>query len=542
MTCSPARKRVLVIPAAGAGVRFKELGKNYPKCVLPVRGKPIIVHALELMASSFEVVVVAYGGEEHGEAIRSALEPHSFGSPVVLARVDAAKPSPAVSLGAAMLAAQARLGEDIDVTVVLSDLLPASADVAAHVVGMLPDRWGVVAKSPGDYKRWCMVSSDEAGLTFFDKLSTPPPSQHAACGVYRYSAPELFIECLAKLSSTAEGELQFSVVAREYQQSLPLSVELFRDEDFLDYGTLEDYLARRGVPRCRGFNEIVDAGSSVIKRSAQVDKIRAEVAWMRGAPPAMQVFLPRVESAWFSESRAEYRMEKILLSNLRDVALYLDRGYDTWVEIFERIAGFLSLCQASGPERDNDFFWGEVFTRTRVRALRSGATAEQLDWVDGSFRRAIAEARVIDSRASYLHGDLHFANIFFCFFYRNIKVVDPRGDKSGGRLYDIAKLCHSVFGRYDYIDEDLYRRGADGRPFFYDRRHDQIERAFVDTIFGRLNVVEQRVVLTLTASLFLSMLPLHSDRPDHCELFRLEFERLASLVETGTSTSPLVVA
>jgi len=24
-----------VIPAAGRGVRFNELGKNYPKCVLP---------------------------------------------------------------------------------------------------------------------------------------------------------------------------------------------------------------------------------------------------------------------------------------------------------------------------------------------------------------------------------------------------------------------------------------------------------------------------------------------------------------------------
>src|SRR5215218_4825251 len=39
-----------VILAAGKGSRMTQLATNLPKCVLPILGKPILYHQLELMA------------------------------------------------------------------------------------------------------------------------------------------------------------------------------------------------------------------------------------------------------------------------------------------------------------------------------------------------------------------------------------------------------------------------------------------------------------------------------------------------------------
>ena len=46
-----------VIPAAGRGVRFNELGKNYPKRVLPYKEKPIIAHNISLAFVPVDLMV-----------------------------------------------------------------------------------------------------------------------------------------------------------------------------------------------------------------------------------------------------------------------------------------------------------------------------------------------------------------------------------------------------------------------------------------------------------------------------------------------------
>ena len=48
-----------VIPAAGKGTRFHELGKQYPKCILPYEEMPIIVHNIKRLieAGCTEIVI-----------------------------------------------------------------------------------------------------------------------------------------------------------------------------------------------------------------------------------------------------------------------------------------------------------------------------------------------------------------------------------------------------------------------------------------------------------------------------------------------------
>ncbi|EER46663.1 hypothetical protein AM305_11535, partial [Actinobacillus minor NM305] len=61
------------------------------------------------------------------------------------------------------------------------------------------------------------------------------------------------------------------------------------------------------------------------------------------------------------------------------------------------------------------------------------------------------------------HGDLCFSNIMYDSRSHGIKVIDPRGltvnqelTIYGNQTYDLAKLCHSFIGLYDFIIADSF--------------------------------------------------------------------------------------
>ena len=148
------------------------------------------------------------------------------------------------------------------------------------------------------------------------------------------------------------------------------------------------------------------------------------------------------------------------------------------------------------------------------------------DWT--FIREASANAK---ERLYYYHGDLHFANMFYCFNYDELKLIDPRGEQRGSIMYDMAKLAHSVFGRYDYIDANLYSIDKDGNPIYYDSGHEEIERAFKDVLMVRIGPRGLKMLYLLVAYLFFSMIPLHSDNAEHQRLFKLEGYRMLELAD-----------
>ena len=45
-------KKIAIIPAAGSSSRFRELGKQYAKTVLPYEGRPIIAHIIDRISEA----------------------------------------------------------------------------------------------------------------------------------------------------------------------------------------------------------------------------------------------------------------------------------------------------------------------------------------------------------------------------------------------------------------------------------------------------------------------------------------------------------
>ena len=124
-----------------------------------------------------------------------------------------------------------------------------------------------------------------------------------------------------------------------------------------------------------------------------------------------------------------------------------------------------------------------------------------------------------------MHGDFCFSNIFYDFRADTIRVVDPRGYVADGHptifgdiRYDIAKLYHSVIGGYDsnHLWHLLIRESNINRPANQlSRTAHLMERQadFRQRTFGGLEVSDSAAE-PISILLFLSMLPLHADRPD----------------------------
>ena len=84
-----------------------------------------------------------------------------------------------------------------------------------------------------------------------------------------------------------------------------------------------------------------------------------------------------------------------------------------------------------------------------------------LDEICDKLKLVIPEMLFDVDTFNIIHGDLCFANIMVDSNLSFIKVIDPRGkfgsyDIYGDFGYELAKLFHSVDGKYDFIIKDLF--------------------------------------------------------------------------------------
>lgn len=145
--------------------------------------------------------------------------------------------------------------------------------------------------------------------------------------------------------------------------------------------------------------------------------------------------------------------------------------------------------------------------------------------------------------STIMHGDFHFGNILYNSRNSRISVIDPRGyvsdkdlDIYGDIRYDIAKYSHSINGLYDLIIAGRYSLTQDHNYSFFIEFEKSQHRDWLQKIFSELiiaNIAANSLeIQAITISLFLSMLPLHADRPDRQAAFIANALRLFSNLES----------
>lgn len=506
-----------VIPAAGRGVRFNELGKHYPKCVLPYKEIPIIVHNIKLAleAGAREVcIVVGHQADKIREIVRMYFPNDDRIHFADYMEVDG-KGGPGVSI----YCGTARASNE-PILVLLSDIVINSTIPT-------PDVSWISTQRVADWERWCMAETNGNRIVaFHDKPKDQPPTNQAVSGIYYFTNGNLFEDCLSKaIEDATEGEVQISYAMNHYMQNEPLET---MGIVITDFGTLEEYLQNRGISNSRDFNDVYPIKHSLIikKSEKNPEKIHAEVNWYENLPTHIKMLTPRIFDRDLYDDVPSYTMERIDSPTLRELYLYLESDPVFWKDVynklFDLVEDFSSYTKPGTPK-----FFGNLDKKNRQRVeLLDFDTADAEYFCDVFTGLDLgSEFDVFDD--SIFHGDLCFSNIFYHPGSKQMKLIDPRGDAYGNVLYDLAKITHSAYYPYDYIDAELYLN-KNGETIFFDAGKQKAREAYKELFIERFDEDIWNKTLFLTASLFLTMIPLHNHNKINQRLFYEIFRKAAT--------------
>ncbi|MGM8898068.1 MULTISPECIES: hypothetical protein [unclassified Psychrobacter] len=365
------------------------------------------------------------------------------------------------------------------------------------------------------------------------------------CGFFSFSN----VSKLIRLLAINRGDFTKSV--HEYHDLYELTEVVF--DKWYDCGHINSFFKTRGeMTTERAFNEIRMIENVIYKSGSFSSKIEAEAYWFESLPAELKRFTPHLIDSGTSEEGFSYALEYLPNLPLNELFVHGKLHHNQWVNIINKIAAFIS--SSSQVEIDpkllgsiNKSFTNLVVDKTCQRIMKY-SSSNNID-LDKSFvvnnqespslnsiiSRCIDKILALPTQSSVLHGDLCFSNILYDSRINDIKLIDPRGMDFHGNFtiygdqrYDIAKLTHSVIGLYDHIIANRYKLEVIedyqyNLSFELSSEIEEFQHFFLTKSF---NGIEVKSIMPLTVLLFLSMLPLHSDREDRQQALLINAIRL----------------
>ena len=405
---------------------------------------------------------------------------------------------------------------------------------------------------------WTFFESDQGEISGIrDKQSGGQVNirQNLFVGVFRFSDEGDLKSCFEKVFKERDpGMSSFYQALILYSRMHPM-VPVYT-ENWFDIGHVDKYYNSKLEVKAREFNHItIDKNRGILSKcSDDKDKLIGEILWYLKLPADIEYVRPRIFSYSTSYHEPYVSMEYYAYHTVHELFLYGDLGYPQWREIFERIRFIYrdfqrySVCDSGIPKALEEVYLEK--TKKRLSALRqdtgfqaffqmpmkiNGVMYLPLDEICRRLSKEVP-CRLYDVEVFHIiHGDLCFANIMVDANFSFIKVIDPRGkfgryDIYGDQRYELAKLFHSVDGKYDFIIKDLFDLEAVPEQAVVDYRILDRKRGFdLYEIFQ--NVFEEEIgadkgkIELIEALLFLSMIPLHQ------ESLRHQYAMLATGVE-----------
>jgi hypothetical protein len=402
------------------------------------------------------------------------------------------------------------------------------------------DRSDVIVGGPraNDYA-WAEMRVGEGGRVLALETSAAGDEGHEgwpiAAGYFSFASASELLRALSR------GRGDFIAGLNHYLEAQP--VTLAETAGWLDFGHLQTFFqSRLAVTTARAFNTVRIDGLTAHKSSADSAKIRAEAYWLRAAPAPVQLYAARLLASGEADERLFYETEYEYLPVLSELFVHGLVGRQAWLRILASCADFLTACAAhrgpgSGDEALAALCVDKTVQRLERHARETGFPIDRPLRFDGAPTPSllqIAERLVpmLDLQSGrtecVMHGDLCFSNLLYDSRVRRIRTIDPRGmisDKPslyGDLRYDLAKLAHSIWGLYDQLIAGRYAVTEHDHDFTLSFEpipaqpwlEAGLAQMTIDGV-GGLSIP----VRAATTSLFLSMLPLHADRPDRQRAF-----------------------
>jgi hypothetical protein len=385
----------------------------------------------------------------------------------------------------------------------------------------------------GDYS-WAEVEVRDGRVSALTVIPAGEEGQArpVAAGYFAFSSSLDLIRAMTR----ARGDFVGGINA--YLADHPVALTPARE--WLDFGHLQTFFrSRLAATMARSFNTLRMDGLTARKSSVDEAKMQAEARWLRNAPSDLQIFCGRMIETGIADGRAFYLTEYEYLPVLSELFALGQIGATPWLRIMASCETFLRLCAAhkgdggygSGDAALRSLAVDKTFERLETLARMGFEIDRPLTFAGRACPSLVGIAEILaggidlDSGRveSVMHGDFCFSNILYSARVRRIKVIDPRGYVDAGASlygdprYDLAKLSHSIVGRYDQIIAGRFHATRIGRDFAIEFEtlpaqgwlEDALADLAIDGIGGA--APEVRAVMI---GLFLSAPALHADRPD----------------------------
>lgn len=508
----------------GGDINFSDLPiiTNRSNAMIPVNGRPVIGWILEdLLAKKVNEVILVlrfdnfklFNYVEWAFAKRMTLH-YAF-------------VQSGGSILHSLLAGLAWVRPDCGVHVILGDTLLQDA---------YPEKPDFVFA--GTYENpedWCLVRTDKHGhaLEYFDKMEIRDDSLRALAGVYSLS--DTFLLRNLVMDKIRRGSKEISHVLEEYGRVRAITV--VEATAWYDFGHINYFnLAKRKLLQSRYFNSLTidPIRGTITKRSENKEKLLDELAWYSGLPAHLKLLSPRIVQDGVEDSSA-ITQEYYGYPNLAELYVFGDIGLSVWMNALKKLMEIHFLlreekgridpddiiemyCQKTKlrlKELQHQDFWKEISDRDVL--VINGVSYMNFSSLEKKVENLVKQ---MSSRfeGCIIHGDYCFSNILYDLNSQLVRLIDPRGSFGrkkmyGDPRYDVAKLRHSVSGRYDFILADLFWVTEESKQFtlelFKPENYDSVCRFFDGLIVGY--GYDKKEIMCIEGLLFVSMVPLHQD-------------------------------
>jgi NDP-sugar pyrophosphorylase family protein len=542
------KKTIALVPCAGRGSRMMALTDDMPKAMLPLHNRPLISwHLDKLLEEGINEVclVVGYKKEKLIEYVD-----RFYGDKMTIhyaEQTQLAGLAQAVQLGISEIARNVDIF-DRNLLIILGDTI-VKDDLSAMID---EDKDFIGYYNVDDYKRWCLIKTDNENTvaSFVDKPDTDPRTRKAVIGVYFFTNMELLDEMIGSIIAKdirIKGEFQLSSAMEEYMKIRPISATEFTE--WFDCGDIESFSkTRKNI--ARHFNSItITEDNTIVKQSTDEKKLAKEVAWFLNIPNKLRSYVPQLIDYDTTKGQTFYEIEYINFSPIHELFLYTMPDLPDWEKLFKNIFNMVERFKLYSTKArfNTDKHLSEILikkTMERIDDLTSGENGEYWDnlifnqssiKINGKTYKnyplfsdelvKFVEQIIVPGSRQYwqvIHGDLFFGNMLYDINSDTLKLIDPRGNFGldgvyGDIRYDIAKLNHSIVGKYDFIVNGLYaithEKDNEFEYIMYDSelKHKALEVLFKEQVEKAGYDYDE--IMVITGLLFLSMIPLHKKEP-----------------------------
>ena len=346
------------------------------------------------------------------------------------------------------------------------------------------------------------------------------------CGYYSMSN----IECFEKL--IVECDTFESLVTKYSHINGSQHVEV---ENWYDFGHPQMYYsARRQFLASRVFNSMSVIENAVIKFGPE-EKLKSESLWFALLPDNLKQYSAKYLGCGDTSNGFYYKTKFYSKPALSDIYVYGQLDEESWTKIFNEIKMFLKHSHENYKNlKYHDLKSArKTWSTANMKKIKSrlsnfpNIAPYNLDEIQVN-EKVINNARLqkvligTDFKksftAAYSHGDLCFSNVIYDLSNNSIFLIDPKGvsapDEVGNLAYDVAKIAHSCLYHYDDILAGNYQfeelTSGQYKLNFMGRKIDDYMRSWVATTCKEFGI-DFLLLKKMVGSLFLSMIPLHSD-------------------------------